>query len=123
MLLNFPIQGAGADILRAASSLMFDEGVQILALVHDAVLIEDVDGQVERAAQVARRCWSEASSSILSGFPLESDVEIVRYPHTFEPEGTTDFWNWLTELRQSIDKPGRPVDAALENHLQGLGVE
>jgi hypothetical protein len=38
--------------------------------------------------------------SILRGFELDSDVEIVRHPDTFAPEDTEEFWNWLTELRQ-----------------------
>ena len=101
-LLNFPIQGAGADILRAATTMMYDEGIRILAMVHDAVLIEDDIQNIERSAKIVQDCWRRASVSILRGFELDSDVEIVRHPDTFAPEDTDEFWNWLTELRQGV---------------------
>lgn len=102
LLLNFPIQGTGADVLRTASAQMFDERLQILALVHDAILLEADDSYIECAAAIAQECWRQASRAVLNGFELDSDVEIVRYPRGFEPEGTADFWNWLTELRRSV---------------------
>ena len=101
-LLNFPIQGAGADILRAATTMMYDEGIRILAMVHDAVLIEDDIQNIERSAKIVQDCWRRASVSILRGFELDSDVEIARHPDAFAPEDTGEFWDWLTELRQGV---------------------
>jgi hypothetical protein len=97
-LYNFPIQSTGADILRAASTMMLDEGIKLCALVHDAVLIEDCIETVEQSVAIVQKCWHVASESILHGFPLDSDVEIVRYPGHFEPEGTKEFWRLLTDL-------------------------
>ena len=104
-LLNFPIQGAGADILRAATTMMYDEGIRILAMVHDAVLVEDDNQNIEQSAKMVQDCWRKASKSILRGFELDSDIEIVRYPDTFAPEDTDEFWNFLTELRQGVCVP------------------
>jgi DNA polymerase-1 len=120
-LLNFPIQGAGADILRAATTLMHDEGIRILAMVHDAVLIEDEIQNIERSAKIVQDCWRKASKSILGGFELDSDIEIVRYPDTFAPEDTDEFWNFLTELRQEICVPRNdflPEKDALEGSAE-----
>jgi DNA polymerase family A len=102
-LFNFPIQSAGADILRAATTLMLDEGVRILALVHDAVLIEDSIQSIEQSVKVVQDCWRRAAASILNGLELDSDVEIVRYPETFAPKGTEEFWNLLTDLRRKAN--------------------
>jgi hypothetical protein len=100
-LFNFPIQSAGADILRVATTLMFDAGIRILALVHDAVLIEDDATNIELAAGTVQDCWRKASSVVLKGFELDSDAEIVRYPDTFAPEDSAEFWDLLTALRQN----------------------
>jgi hypothetical protein len=81
---------------------MYEEGIRILALVHDAVMIEDDVQNIERSAKIVQDCWRRASASILRGFELDSDVEIVRHPDTFAPEDTGEFWNLLTELRQGV---------------------
>ena len=44
----------------------------------------------------------KASASLLNGFELDSDVEIVRHPKTFVPEDTEEIWSLLTELRRKI---------------------
>jgi DNA polymerase I-like protein with 3'-5' exonuclease and polymerase domains len=104
-MLNFPIQGAGADILRAAATMMDDEGIKVLAMIHDAVLIESGTDTIDQSAKIVQDCWRKASKSILGGFELDSDVEIVRHPDTFAPEDTDEFWNFLAELRQGAGVP------------------
>jgi len=99
-MLNFPIQGAGADVLRAAATMMYDEGIKVLAMIHDAVLIESDTEAIDQSAKIVQDCWRKASKSILRGFELDSDIVIVRHPETFTPEDTDEFWNFLTELRQ-----------------------
>src|SRR5262249_1197873 len=104
-MLNFPIQGAGADILRAAATMMYDEGIKVLAMIHDAVLIESDTETIDQSVKIVQECWRKASKSILRGFELDSDVEIVRHPETFAPEDTDEFWNCLIELRQGACMP------------------
>jgi DNA polymerase I len=105
-LFNFPIQSAGADILRTAAALMYDGGIKILALVQDAVLIEDSPARIEKSVAFVRECWRKASASVLEdGFELDSDADIVRWPHSFDPdkdeeEGVKTTWDLLMELRK-----------------------
>ena len=107
-LYNFPIQSAGADILRTAGALMCDGGIRILALVQDAVLIESTPDRIKKSVKFVQECWRRASASVLEdGFELESDVEIVRWPHTFNPDkGEEDesktTWALLMTLRKKI---------------------
>jgi DNA polymerase I len=41
------LQANGAEMLRVACKLLYDSGVEICALVHDAVLIEADDDRID----------------------------------------------------------------------------
>jgi DNA polymerase I len=67
-LRNFPMQANGAEMLRLASCLATERGIQVCAPVHDAVLIcaplDRLDADVERMQDSMR----EASRVVLDGF-------------------------------------------------------
>jgi hypothetical protein len=79
-LRNFLMQGNGSEMLRLACCLLTEAGIRVCAPVHDAVLIEaplkDFDSTVIKAKQI----MSDASSMVLDGFKLESDIKEYRYP-------------------------------------------
>ena len=109
LLMDFPMQGTCADILRAATCMMLDEGVALCAMVHDAVLIEAATESVDEAVAVTRRCWKQASASVLDGFILESDAKIVRHPEVFQEGAET--WEMLMRLnRDATEKAATPCD-------------
>lgn len=88
LLLDFPMQASCADILRLATSFMVDEGIALCAMIHDAVLIEGSDKEIELDVETVQKCWKRASGVVLGGFELDSDAKIIRYPHTYAtPEG------------------------------------
>jgi DNA polymerase I-like protein with 3'-5' exonuclease and polymerase domains len=83
-LANFPMQAAGAEILRLACIAAVEEEIEICAPVHDAVLIcaplEVLDDRVTQMQAIM--AW--ASRTVLDGFELATDVEIVRYPDRYQ---------------------------------------
>jgi hypothetical protein len=101
-LYNFPIQAGAADILRSATTMMYDAGIRILAMVHDAVLIEDTNARIEKSAKIAQACWTKASAEVLNGFELRSDVKIVKWPHRYVEEDAKEMWDLLMKLRKKI---------------------
>ena len=107
-LYNYLIQSTGADILRTAGALMYDGGLKICALVQDAVLIEDTSRRIEKSAAFAQECWRNASASVLEdGFELDSDVEIFRWPGSFDPDKDAEdksktTWALLRKLLREI---------------------
>jgi hypothetical protein len=81
-LRNWLMQSTGSDILRLVALALRAAGIRIVALVHDAVVIEcpiaDLDDTVQRACQIMQR----ASEEII-GFPIHVDTGDDDEPHVF----------------------------------------
>jgi hypothetical protein len=82
-LRNFPMQGNGSDMLRLAACFATEQGIEVCALIHDAVLIcaplDRLGGDVERM----QASMAKASRVVLDGFELRSDVSITRHPDRY----------------------------------------
>ena len=103
---NFPVQTTASEILRLACCLAIERGVQVCAPVHDAILIEAADADIEAATESARRAMVEASEVVLGGFPIRVEVShVVRYPDRL------------------ITKKGRPMWERVQRILQQIAVE
>jgi DNA polymerase I len=95
---NFPMQANGAEMLRLACCLATEQGIEVCAPVHDAVLIcaplDRLDADVARMQEAMR----EASRVVLNGFELGTDAGIVRYPDRYaDPRGAV-MWERVTNL-------------------------
>ena len=96
---NFPVQGNGAEMLRLAIIKMHEAGIQVAAPIHDAVLVEGSCENIQEIVSTAQRCMREASSIILNGFKLDSDVKVVEYPNRYMDEDRgVQFWNNVMSL-------------------------
>jgi hypothetical protein len=79
-LRNFPMQANGAEMLRIACCLGTERGIEVCAPVHDAVLICAPLDRLESDVAAMRAAMVEASSFVLGGFELATDVKTVRWP-------------------------------------------
>jgi hypothetical protein len=77
---NFPTQAHGAEMLRLACIYAADEGLPIVAPIHDAVLIEASAADMPEVSARMEALMRKASRDVLRGF--EVDVE-----HTFTGDG------------------------------------
>lgn len=100
-LRNFPMQANGAEMLRLACCLATEQGICVVAPVHDAVLIEApldcLDSEVLRMQSI----MEEASEIVLSGFALRSDAKLIRYPERFSDERGTGMWATVNKLLEA----------------------
>jgi DNA polymerase-1 len=102
-LRNWPIQSAGADILRIACITAERHGIKLLAPVHDAVLIESSIEQIEADVALMREIMRRASRVVLNRtaegtHELRTDVNIIRYPdHYTDPRGDA-IWEHVLEI-------------------------
>lgn len=80
---NWPVQSAGADVLRAACIMATRHGVRLLAPVHDAVLIEAPIARIEADVALTQEIMRRASRIVLKGHELRTDAKIVRYPERY----------------------------------------
>jgi DNA polymerase I len=85
-------------MLRLASCLGTERGIEVCAPVHDALLIcaplERLEGDVERMQDAMR----EASAVVLGGFELGTGAHIVRYPDRYGDERGVVMWDRVMKL-------------------------
>jgi hypothetical protein len=107
-LRNFPMQANGAEMLRIACILATERGIEVCAPVHDAIMICAPMDRLDDDIAATRKAMAEASTAVLPGFTLETDVKIVRAPDRFmDPRGTV-MWNKVIQL---LDRQGLRVVA------------
>lgn len=108
-LANFPCQANGAEMLRLACCLIVERGVQLLAPVHDAVLIEAAADEINGAVATTQTAMREAGEIILDGFQLRTDADVFVYPERYVDERGATMWERVTqivaELKQSSGRP------------------
>jgi DNA polymerase I-like protein with 3'-5' exonuclease and polymerase domains len=104
-LRNFPCQGNGSEMLRLAACFATEQGIEVCALIHDAVLI---CASLERLADDIHRmqaAMAKASRVVLDGFELRTDVHVVRYPDRYHDQRGAVMWDQVTKLiaaRQAV---------------------
>ena len=76
-LLNWPIQSHGAEILRQALIDLTDEHFKVVALVHDAVMIEIPIPEFKVRLTEAKKIMIDASIKVVGG-PIRVDQEIIK---------------------------------------------
>ncbi len=94
---NFPMQANGSEMLRLACCFTTEAGIQLAAPVHDALLIEAADTDIEHAVFRTQQAMRLAAEHVLAGFALRSDVQIIRPSNRFHDERGQEMWNWLLE--------------------------
>ncbi|MGO9122862.1 MAG: DNA polymerase [Desulfomonilaceae bacterium] len=95
---NWPMQGNGAEMLRLACIHASDNGVTIVAPVHDAILIEFPLDQAADYISAAEGAMAHASRIVLNGFELKTDVQEFRHPERFVDERGRAMWDCVWEI-------------------------
>lgn len=104
---NFPMQATGADMMRVACCLTTERGLHVAGVVHDALLVEAAANDIDAVVAATQALMREASLVLLPGFPLRSEVQIVRYPERFHDPRGERVWGIVQELlsqRQARDE-------------------
>jgi hypothetical protein len=100
---NWPIQSTGAEILRVACILCHRHGIELLAPVHDAILIGAPIERIGADIALARECMRRASRVVLNADPagtheLRTKPEIVRYPDRYSDKRGAEIWERVLGL-------------------------
>lgn len=98
---NFPMQANGAEMLRLACCLGSEAGIRMIAPVHDAILIEAPLDELERATAQMQQLMAEASTAVLAGFALRSDVKYIRAPERYADERGQLMWQTVMRLLET----------------------
>jgi DNA polymerase-1 len=94
-LQNFPMQANCAEILRMATCYATENGIEICAPVHDAVLLCAPLDRLDADAAKMQDCFKRASRLILpGGFELKSDAKTIQHPDRYMDEDRgAAMWN------------------------------
>jgi hypothetical protein len=103
-LRNFPCQANGAEMMRLAVCLAVERRVRVVAPVHDALLIEAPLEAIDEAVRETRRAMKEASQVVLGGFPLRTDVALVRHPYRYRDKRGDGFWRLLMDVLARVEQ-------------------
>lgn len=78
--LNSPVQGTAADILKLALGdlvkQLADKEAHIISTVHDEIVVECAEDQVEDVKTLMERVMIEAGSKLLKKVPVEVDISV-----------------------------------------------
>jgi hypothetical protein len=97
-LRNYPCQANGAEMLRLACCLASERGVNIVAPVHDALMVEGPADAIDAVVARTQEAMAEASAIVLDGFRLRSDAKIVRWPDRYMDGRGREFWGRVMSL-------------------------
>ena len=97
-MMNFPMQANGAEMMRLAACLATERGIEVCAPVHDAFLIGAPLDRIDADVAGMRAAMEEAARAVLDGFPIATDVKIVRYPDRFMDKRGITMWDHVMRL-------------------------
>jgi len=100
--LNFPMQSTCAEILRWACIYATEEGIEVLAPVHDALLVGGPVTQAEEIVERTRACMDRASELVL-GFAMRTDAKIFSFPDRFTDQRGKETWDSVIRLLAEIE--------------------
>jgi DNA polymerase-1 len=120
---NWPVQAAGADILRIACILATRHGIKLLAPVHDAVLIEAPIDRIESDVALMREIMRRASRIVLNAdaagtHELRTDAKIIRHPERYSDSRGAGIWDRVLQLLAEQRAGGRDADQIEEGRLR-----
>jgi hypothetical protein len=94
--LNHPMQGNCAEIMRYASCLATERGVDLGCTIHDAVMYTAPDDSWEDVDALMVRCMNEACEAVLGdGYILKSARDAVHFPDHYQHEDGKKMWDQI----------------------------
>jgi DNA polymerase I-like protein with 3'-5' exonuclease and polymerase domains len=100
---NFPSQATGAEILRVACILLMENGIKILAPVHDAMLIECDEEKAEASIKLTQKLMSDASEIVLGvGNRIKTEADVIKYPDRYSDPRGIETWNKVLRIVEEI---------------------
>ena len=101
---NFLGQANGAEMLRIACCLLTEQGIRICAPIHDALVVEAPLEELDDVAVATQKAMQKASEVVLAGFPLRTDVKLVKYPDRYVDERGAEMLQKVQRLLATIDE-------------------
>jgi DNA polymerase I len=101
---NFPVQCAGAEVMRQATIYACLKGIPVIATLHDSLMVEGPIDQIDEIVRVTiEECMDRASREIFNGHVLRTEKSIIKYPNRYHDEDGEEMWKTVKELAELED--------------------
>ena len=97
-LKNFPCQAAGAEMLRIALDYAIKAKLEVIAVVHDCIIIHAPINKAKEADDLLVECMNRASMDVI-GCHTRTDKIEVAYPNRF-PTKKSQHWEIFKQLQK-----------------------
>lgn len=104
---NFPIQSTGAEIMHVACVLAERRGIQIIAPIHDAFLVETDASREEEVSAALDQVMRDAAAVVLRGYELPTDEQIIRAGNRYFDDRGLEMWETVTKLMAKLKRRKR----------------
>lgn len=94
---NWPIQSTGAVLLRLAIVLVGRKGVRIIAPVHDAIMVEAREEEIDEHVCLAKEAMDEACRAVLGGV-IRTEHQIIRASGCYYDEKGKKLWDIICDF-------------------------
>jgi DNA polymerase I len=102
-LMNWPIQSAGADLMRVVCIAATEVGIEVACPVHDAFLIVSPLDRLAQDLERMREIMAQASEVVTGGLRIRVDAKIVRAGRYMDERGSA-MWDRVMELLRRRDE-------------------
>lgn len=102
---NWPMQSTAADVLRVAVYLADKAKIEVIAPVHDALLVECSSDQATEVSAKVLKIMGDASEICLgAGNRLRAECEYtVKYPDRYRDKRDVDTWERMMKLLEVVE--------------------
>lgn len=97
-LRNWPIQSAGAEMMRIAAIAATEAGIEVCAPVHDAFLLAAPLDRLDPDIAAMRAIMTRAGAVVTGGLPVRTDYQQVRWPGRFMDKRGAAMWQRVMNL-------------------------
>lgn len=81
---NMPIQGTGSTILRVACKMLYEQGIEVISTMHDAITVLCDEQLADVTAKRVEKLMSDAAKIVLEADGMKvGDAEIVKHGETW----------------------------------------
>jgi len=94
---NWPVQSTGAVLLRLAVVIAGRKGVRIIAPVHDAIMIEALESDIETHLLLAKEAMDEACVAVL-GDVIRTEHQIIYASGRYFDEKGKKLWDIISDF-------------------------
>ena len=95
---NFLVQGAGAETLRLAIIALEESGHRVVAPVHDALLVELDEDELDAQLAEVGRLMGRAAVAVTGGLEVRTDAELVRPGEHYKDGRGREMWELVAPV-------------------------